>query len=155
MKLSGIQYTRTTTADHPQGLDGAGERGHRSRARRLGSCFLLPQHGSDLPNGGPVKTRPEQKMRKKKNDPEELLMVIAEAVDDGFCPASSLVSRFPKRSHRDLVRLRGQAVRRGLLLERRGPDGQAYLALTSEGWRALRSSRTFSPSMNQMRRPSG
>ena len=32
---------------------------------------------------------------------------------------------------------------------------QAYLALTSEGWRALRSSRTFSPSMNQTRRPSG
>jgi len=26
-------------------------------------------------------------------------MAIAEAVDDGFCPASSLVSRFPKLSH--------------------------------------------------------
>jgi len=70
-------------------------------------------------------------MRKKKTEPEELLAAIAEAVDDGFCPASSLVP------------------------ERRGPDSQVYLALTSEGWRTLRSSRTFSPSINQMRRPSG
>jgi hypothetical protein len=105
-------------------------------------------------------TTAEQKMRKRKKtepevEPEELLAAIAEAVGDGFCPASSLVPRFPKLSHRDLVRLRGRAARRGLLLERRGPDGQVYLALTSEGWRALRSSRTFSPSMNQIRRPSG
>jgi hypothetical protein len=76
--------------------------------------------------------------KRKKTQPEELLVVIAEAVDDGFCPLSRLVLRFPKLSHRELVRLRGQALRRGLLLERRGPDGQAYLALTSEGWRALR-----------------
>lgn len=93
--------------------------------------------------------------KRKKAEPEELLAAIAEAVDDGFCPASSLVPRFPKLSHRELVRLRVQTLRRGLLLERRGPDGQVYLALTSEGWRALRSSRTFSPSMNQTRRPSG
>ena len=93
--------------------------------------------------------------RGKKTAPEELLAAIAEAVDDGFCPASSLASRFPKLTHRDLIRLRGQAVRRGLLLERRGLDGQVYLALTSEGWRALRSSRTLSPSTNQTRRPSG
>jgi hypothetical protein len=66
--------------------------------------------------------------------------------DDGFLTASALSSRFPKLGHRDLVRLRGRAVRGGLLLERRGPDGQVYLALTSEGWRALRSSRTCSPS---------
>jgi hypothetical protein len=92
---------------------------------------------------------------RKKTEPEELLAAIAEAVDDGFCPLSSLVPQFPKLGHRELVRLRGQALRRGLLLERRGPDGQAYLALTSEGWRALRSSRTSSPSMNQIRRPSG
>jgi hypothetical protein len=86
----------------------------------------------------------EQKLRKrKKTGPEELLTAIAETVDDGFYPVSSLVSRFPKLSHRDLLRLRGQALRRGLLLERRGPDGRVYLALTSEGWRALRASRTF------------
>lgn len=93
--------------------------------------------------------------RGKKAEVEDLLEAIADAVDDGFCPASSLPSRFPKLSHRDLVRLRGRAVRQGLLLERRGPDGLVYLALTGEGWEALRSSRTFSPSTNQTRRPSG
>jgi len=90
-----------------------------------------------------------------KTEPEQLLAAIADAVDDGFCPAASLASRFPKLSHRELVRLRSRALRRGLLLERRGPDGRAYLSLTAEGWRALRSSRTFSPSTNQTRRPSG
>jgi hypothetical protein len=77
-------------------------------------------------------------MKGRKTEPEELLMAIVEAVDDGFCPLSHLVPRFPKLSHRELVRLRGQALRRGLLLERRGPDGRAYLALTSEGWQTLR-----------------
>jgi hypothetical protein len=79
-------------------------------------------------------------VKRKKVEPEELLAAIADAVDDGFCPASTLVSRFPRLGHRDLVRLRGRTARRGLILERRGPDGQVYLALTSEGWRALRSS---------------
>ena len=72
-----------------------------------------------------------------------LLAAIADAVDDGFCPGSTLVSRFPRLGHRDLVRLRRRAAGHGLILERRGPDGQVYLALTSEGWRALRSSRSF------------
>lgn len=80
-------------------------------------------------------------MKRKKSEPEELLAAIAAEVDDGFCPAAFLSSRFPKLSHRDLLRLRGLAIRRGLLLERRGSNGQIYLALTSEGWRALRSSR--------------
>jgi hypothetical protein len=71
-------------------------------------------------------------------EPQQLLVTIAEAVDDGFYPTSSLVSAFPKLTHRDLVRLEKQAVRQGLLFERRGPDGRTYLALTSEGWRALR-----------------
>lgn len=77
-------------------------------------------------------------MRRAKAEPEDLLAAIAETVDDGFCPASSLQSRFPKLGHRDLVRLRGRALRRGLILERRGGDGRTYLALTSEGWRTLR-----------------
>lgn len=78
-------------------------------------------------------------MRRTKAKPEDLLAAVAAKADDGFCPASSLRPDFRGLSHRDLVRLRGRAVRNGLLLERRGPDGQAYLALTSEGWRALRS----------------
>lgn len=94
-------------------------------------------------------------MRRAKTEPEDLLAAIAEAVDDGFLPVADLPPRFPKLGHRELVRLRKRAVRLGLLLERRGPDGRTYLALTSEGWEALRSSRTFSPSTNQTRRPSG
>jgi hypothetical protein len=78
-------------------------------------------------------------MRRKRAAPEDLLAAVAAAADDGFCLASSLHSDFRGLGHRDLVRLRGRAVRNGLLLERRGPDGRVYLALTSEGWRALRS----------------
>src|SRR3977135_1197785 len=72
LKLSGIQYTGTTTADRPQSLNGPGEGRRRPRTWRFGSLFPLPRHGSDLPNGGSVKTHSEQKMRKgKKTEPEE------------------------------------------------------------------------------------
>ncbi|HET7121128.1 MAG TPA: hypothetical protein VFI17_07750 [Solirubrobacterales bacterium] len=54
-------------------------------------------------------------MKRGRPEPEDLLAAVAEAADDGFLPASS-----------------------------RGPDGQVYLALTSEGWRALRSARASS-----------
>ncbi len=73
-------------------------------------------------------------------EPEQLLRAIAAAVDDGFYPASSLASALPKLSHRELVRLRKRALRQGLVLERKDPEGRTFLALTSEGWRALRAS---------------
>lgn len=60
-------------------------------------------------------------MKRTRTEPEELLAAIADAIDDGFCPASILVPRFPKLSHRDLG-CGGRAARRGFLLERRGPD---------------------------------
>lgn len=119
------------------------------------TTFLFCAMAAIYPMGFLSNHLPSKMRKKKKIEPEELLAAIADAVDDGFCPNSVLISRFARLSHRDLVRLRGLAARRGLLLERRGPDGQVYLALTSEGWRALRSSRTFSPSTNQTRRPSG
>jgi hypothetical protein len=81
-------------------------------------------------------------MRKAKVEPEELLAAIAEMVDDGFCPVAALATRFRKLGRRDLARLQKRVARRGLILERRGPDGQVYLALSGEGRRALRSSRT-------------
>lgn len=71
-------------------------------------------------------------------DPEQLLAAIVAAVDDGFYPASRLATAFPRLSHRDLVRLRKRALGRGLVLERRDPERGPCLALTSEGWRALR-----------------
>jgi hypothetical protein len=76
-------------------------------------------------------------LRRPKVEPEQLFTTIAEAVDDGFYPVSSLVSAFPKLTHRELVRLRKRALRQGLVLERRGVDGRTYLALSSEGWRVL------------------
>lgn len=78
--------------------------------------------------------------RAKPPEPERLLAVIAEAVDDGFYPSSSLPSAFPGLTYREVVRLRKRALGQGLVLERRDPEGRSYLALTSEGWRALRSS---------------
>jgi hypothetical protein len=86
-----------------------------------------------------VETTP---VKKSKVEPEQLLAAIAETVDDGFYPASSLASAFPRLTHRELVRLRKQASRQGFLFERRGPDGRTYLVLTSEGWRALRARQT-------------
>jgi hypothetical protein len=83
-------------------------------------------------------------VKRPKAEPEQLVTAIAEAVDDGFYPTSSLASAFPKLTHRDLVRLQKRALRQGLLLERRGDDGRAYLALSSEGWRALRAQRAGS-----------
>jgi hypothetical protein len=79
-------------------------------------------------------------VRRARVEPEDLARAIAAEVDDGFCRVSSLRSRFPALGHRDFVRLRARAARRGLILERRGEDGQTYVALTSEGWRALRAS---------------
>jgi hypothetical protein len=79
-------------------------------------------------------------VRKPKAEPDQLLAAIAEAVDDGFYPVSSLVSAFPKLTHRERVRLRKRALRQGLVLERRGADGRTYLTLSSEGWRSLRAS---------------
>jgi hypothetical protein len=69
---------------------------------------------------------------------EVLLAAIVEAVDDGFCPWRSLLPRFRPLRDRDLRRNVVRAVRRGLLLERRGPDGRSYVALTGEGWELLR-----------------
>jgi len=76
--------------------------------------------------------------RRSAPEPEQLLAAIVAAVDDGFYPASRIATAFPRLSHRDLVRLRKRALGRGLVLERRDPERGPCLALTSEGWRALR-----------------
>jgi len=81
-------------------------------------------------------------MRRAKLEPLDLLAAIAETVDDGFCPMPALAQRFPRLGRRDLRRLQNRAAGRGLVMERRGPDGRLYLALTSEGWQELRSSRS-------------
>ena len=69
---------------------------------------------------------------------DEVLAAIVELADDGFCEKRALAARFPRLGERDLRRSVSRAARQGLLLERRGPDGRAYFAITSEGWERLR-----------------
>jgi hypothetical protein len=77
-------------------------------------------------------------MKRTPLTPEQLVEAIAAAVDDGFCPLSDLAPRFPRAGRRDLVRAAKRAAARGWVIERRAAAGAIHLALTSEGWRALR-----------------
>jgi hypothetical protein len=70
---------------------------------------------------------------------EEVLGSIIELAGDGFCLASDLIPALPKRTHADRRRALHRAVNRGLVLQRRGPDGREHVAVASEGWRQLRS----------------
>jgi hypothetical protein len=83
-------------------------------------------------------------MKRAKTEPEDMLRAIATVADDGFCATVDLTAELPRMSYRDLVRLRKRAARRGLILERRAPDGRIYLALSTEGWRELRASPALS-----------
>jgi hypothetical protein len=68
----------------------------------------------------------------------EILTAIVDLADDGFCSRRELFALFRGRGERTLQRSIARTARHGLLLERRGPDGVSYLALTSEGWDLLR-----------------
>jgi len=69
---------------------------------------------------------------------EIVLAAIVELAGDGYCLVPELIPRMPRRSHLDRRSALSRSINRGLVLERRGPDGRAYVALTSEGWRRLR-----------------
>jgi hypothetical protein len=69
---------------------------------------------------------------------EDVLNSIVELAGDGYCLVGELVLALPKRTHADRRRALHRAVSRGLVLERRGPDGRAWVAVASEGWRQLR-----------------
>lgn len=69
---------------------------------------------------------------------EDVLRAIVELAGDGYCLAAELLPALPRRPHADRRRALHRSVGRGLVLERRGPDGRAYVALSSEGWRRLR-----------------
>ena len=68
----------------------------------------------------------------------EILSTIVELADDGFCLRRELFTRFHGLGERTLHKSIARAVRHGLVLERRGPDGRSYLTVTSEGWERLR-----------------
>jgi hypothetical protein len=69
--------------------------------------------------------------------PAKVLRLVVDEADDGYCLGSSILMRLfdhDQRAARSGVR---RAIRLGLLLERRGPDGLRYVAVSSEGWRSL------------------
>lgn len=72
--------------------------------------------------------------RKPLPTPEEIVAAIVALADDGFCRRGELAQRFPGLGERDLRRAVRRAIARGLVLERRGPDGGFHLTVTSEGW---------------------
>jgi len=69
---------------------------------------------------------------------EDVLNAIVGQAGDGYCLVAELLPSFPKRTHSDRRRAVHRSVRRGLVIQRRGPDGRSYVALASEGWRLLR-----------------
>lgn len=69
---------------------------------------------------------------------EHVLDAIVEKAGDGYCLAADVLPVLPKRTHADRRRALHRCVSRGLVIERRGPDGRAYVALASEGWRQRR-----------------
>jgi hypothetical protein len=69
---------------------------------------------------------------------EDVLSAVVERSGDGYCPMADVLPSLPKLGHRDRRRAVHRAINRGLLIERRGPDGRMHVALASEGWRQLR-----------------
>jgi hypothetical protein len=69
---------------------------------------------------------------------EEILRAIVALGDDGFVRRHELVARFRGQGERDMRRAIGRTARRGLLLERKDPAGRSFLAVSTEGWDALR-----------------
>jgi hypothetical protein len=69
---------------------------------------------------------------------EEILRAIVAIGDDGFVPRHQLVARFSGQGEREMRRAIGRSARRGLVLERRDPAGRRFLAVSVEGWEALR-----------------
>jgi hypothetical protein len=70
---------------------------------------------------------------------EDVLTAIVERAGDGYCLVADVLPRFPSRlSHADRRRALHRSVNRGLVIQRRGPDGLEHVAVASEGWRLLR-----------------
>jgi hypothetical protein len=70
---------------------------------------------------------------------EDVLDAIVELAGDGYCLVADVLPLLPSRfSHADRRRAVHRSVSRGLVIQRRGPDGRQHVALASEGWRLLR-----------------
>jgi hypothetical protein len=80
------------------------------------------------------------KRHRRRPTDEEILAAVTELADDGFCERRELAIRMRAFGERELTKGLARAARRNLVLNRRGPDGRTYLALTSEGWNVHRGS---------------
>jgi hypothetical protein len=69
---------------------------------------------------------------------EDVLEAIREVAGDGYCPAADLLPSWQKFSHADRRRALHRSIGRGLVIQRRAPDGREHVAIASEGWRQLR-----------------
>jgi hypothetical protein len=69
---------------------------------------------------------------------EIVLSAVVELAGDGYCLIAEVLPSLPKRTHADRRRALHRTMNRGLLIQRRGPDGRAYVTISSEGWRQLR-----------------
>jgi hypothetical protein len=70
---------------------------------------------------------------------EEILRAIVDLGDDGFVPRHQLVARFRGQGERDMRRAISRSARRGLVLERKDPEGRSFVAVSTVGWPARRS----------------
>jgi hypothetical protein len=69
---------------------------------------------------------------------DDVLGSIVELAGDGYCLMADVLPTLPKRTHTDRRRAVHRSINHGLVIQRRGPDGRAYVAVASEGWRHLR-----------------
>ena len=77
-------------------------------------------------------------MALKRITDEIVLQAIVDRAGDGYCLVADVLPSLPRRTHADRRRALHRSVNRGLLIERRGPDGRKWVAVASEGWRQLR-----------------
>jgi hypothetical protein len=77
-------------------------------------------------------------MAVKRITDDDVLSAVVEHAGDGFCLIADVLPSLPKLGHADRRRALHRSVNRGLLIERRGPDGRTWVAVASEGWRQLR-----------------
>jgi hypothetical protein len=71
---------------------------------------------------------------------EDVLEAVVDRAGDGYSLVADVLPSLPKRTHADRRRALHRTMNRGLLIQRRGPDGRTYVTISSEGWRQLRAS---------------
>jgi hypothetical protein len=78
-------------------------------------------------------------VRRKRITDGDVLGAIVELAGDGYCLVADVLPLLPSRfTHADRRRALHRSITRGLVIQRRGPDGREHVAVASEGWRLLR-----------------